>query len=122
MENWIKFIKGRDIELDQNTIREIEQTAQIHKTGMNLAFFIWLKNRVGLALSKIKDQQVEWHDLLSWLEIEPRPDIDWYVFEFEEWDDWQVFKTLQSEVESKLDSEDLVLFKTLSQLIINKYL
>lgn len=96
---WKDYIDKLGLKLNgaENEIKALVKTLNL--SSENEAFFYYLKNAIGSHLNEIGE---EWTDLFAWLKIVKKGNYDWYMFDFEEVDDYMLWKEMRLNVFSQV--------------------
>ncbi len=73
----------------------------------NHLFYVFMKNALGSYLSAISDDHT---DLLSWVKIVKRPDVDLYMYVFEEHNDFALYNDFIGKIADQIDGPTLHFF------------
>ena len=104
--NWRDYLASFgdkfSIKFNKDIEKEILSLIDVYKlSSENEAFFYYIKNAVGAELNSIGE---EWPDLFAWLKIVKKGKYDWYMFDFEEYDDYLLWKEMRIDLFTKVSS------------------
>lgn len=78
-----------------------------HIASENERFFVMMKNKLGAQLNAISGEHP---DLLSWVKIVKRSAGDWYMFTFEEHNDFVLYVQFLDKIQHQIDQSVLNFF------------
>lgn len=110
MKQWETAIDRFGLGLDRRqTAKEIEGLGGVfpHVKSENELFFMLMKNKLGSYLSQISHHHPE---LLAWVKIVKRDRGDWYMYTFEEHDDFAMYLEFLDKISDKVNSRILEFF------------
>ena len=111
MELWQKCITRLNLSLNEDDVYTIIQSLskELGNTYTdNHLFFIYIKNKIGGQLIDISEEH---SDLLAWVDIIKKPGIlDWYMFVFQEVEDYLLYESFYDKIKDKVDKELLDFF------------
>lgn len=93
------------IELNKidNVLKDLKSIYKL--SSIDEAFFYFVKNELGSELCKFGE---EYEDALSWLLIDKKPNSNWFLFHFEESDDYMEYKLLRNDIHYKIKNKRLL--------------
>lgn len=111
MELWQKSIKVFNLSLNEddvyNTLKSL-RTEFGDKYTDNYLFFIYIKNKIGGQLMDISEEHA---DLLAWVDIVKKAGhTDWYMFVFQEQEDYLLYESFYNSIKDNVDKELLDIF------------
>jgi hypothetical protein len=115
--NWKDYASKFDLQLDENAEKDILSLINVYKlSSENEAFFYYIKNTIGSELGSIGD---DWTDLFAWLKIVKKGHFDWFMYDFEEYDDYLLWKEMRIEIFGKVSSKGIRLINLFELNCVN---
>lgn len=104
-----KVIKKYDLKFSVEK-KEVHKILKDLKNIYNLssideAFFYFIKNEIG---SELMEMGEEYEDALAWLRIDKKPNSGWFLFVFEETDDYVNYKYLRNHIYFNIKNKRLL--------------
>lgn len=94
-----KFDLGIDVDSMQKEILMLKDTLKLESE--NESFFHYIKNKIGGELNSLGE---EWTDVFAWLKIVKKGNHDWFMYDFEEYEDYLMWKELRISILSQMSS------------------
>lgn len=118
---WKQCLISFDLSLNHYEITNYIKALKLeypHITSENHLFFVYIKNKLGGELNKLGE---EYTDLLAWVNVEKRQeDIDWYMFVFDEIEDYLLYEEFYNKLKDQINPELFNFFnKSCPQFIEN---
>ena len=119
---WQKCINTFNLQLNNQDVYKYIKSLKLEYpniTSENHLFFIFIKNKLGSELIKLSE---EYTDLLAWVNIEKRTgDIDWYMFVFDEIEDFLLYEEFYNKIKNNINKELFDFFNNSCPQFIQHY-